>query len=912
MPPTIDWAAVGDFLEALGRSNGPAVFALFPPKQGPCIHVPCNADELPTAYIEEIQQRNPTHALGLVINPPLPKSDDWGSQDAHYHRNRRTGERGSLKVWGAQQDHIAHGIAVWAECDGTLTIEAQEALPSMAGLPTPSLSVWSGGKSLHHYWVLTPGQELDRATFSNFQMRLAQALLDVAPDSRPDDALSNFNRLMRVPGGRHPATRQRSFIHHISEETFCSEELDMALPQLPTRQGPGTAPSPSAGTGFRSRWFNSLPADTQRTLAVQMLSLLPPRLEPGTGTYPQAFATLCALVHHFGSDTAVQICTEAGWHNEHWDPATKVHDIGAATIRASMGKLVGRATDEAGWRIPPGLPPFPPPDCEPYTVPPIDPSELPKDAAPAATPQPVTLGQQHCRQALEQAVDDDIAPADMELLIHDLASRSSLSPFTLRALHAAIRHQAEQVQTIEAQAAALAAPQQSPQADLTLQQILPPLTAYALQKVTQYLPYTDAAVAMAFLAGASGLTKLGTLVCGNAATQFNVPTNLYVATVASTGQKKTPLQKLAIDNPTREIRRGLAQDNTRSQQNWREQCQGMKKDERPPQPVPLYLHIQDYTGEALVAQLQALEARGQGVLVLRDELSGLFGAMNQYRSGRGSDEQQLLELFDGSPHASLRVASGDRSYGRCHVSIYGGIQPEVLGQLVKDGDSTGKWARFIFSSLPPRTKALPVTVTRQEEAEIDDANDVLQTICQTIYSMPPQIYRLDAESIAAFSAYEHAKQQEAIDARLNSQKAVKGKAAGKVLRVAGLLHILAAAEGGGTAPAFISYGTLQTAIDIIEAHDAWAFEFHERVANGDESDGISDFMRRVHVLAQRSDEPLTWQDIRARMSSRYRRGIDVALAEAAMVALEKQGLGITKETGRGTLSYHPLMDLPAG
>jgi hypothetical protein len=904
MPSAIDWAAVDEFLEAIGRSDGPIVLALFPPHIGPCLHIPCTADAIPTAHIEGQLQRNAKHSLGLVINPPLPQPDDWGSQDTHYHRNRRTGERGSLKAWGAQQDHIAHAIAIWAECDGGLSIDAQEALPYMAGLPHPSLSVWSGGKSLHHYWLLTPGQEIDHSTFSNFQRRLAHAFLQVAPDSKPDDGLSNANRLMRIPGGHHPATGDPTYIRHQSAETFCAEELDASLPQLPAQPPTGASAGNSSppGRGMRSRWFSSLPADKQRSLAVELLSMLPPRMAPGTGTYPAAFATLAALVHHFGSDVAVEICIEAGWHNEHWDPASKVHDIGPSKTRASIGKLVSRAEAEAGWRKPQELPPYPPPESDPYVVPPIDPAELlQEDGQPA--PRPIVFGQQHCRQSLEQAVDDDIPSADLELLIHDLSERSNLSTFTLRALHAAIRHQAENVQTIENAVAAMATPLPSPQADLTLQQILPPLTAFSLQKVTQYLPYTDASVAMAFLAAISGLTKLGTSVCGNPATQFVVPTNLYVATVAATGQKKTPLQKLTIDIPTKAIRQQLAKENTEAINNWREQCQGTKKDERPPQPTPLYLHIQDYTGEALVAQLQALEARSRAVLVLRDELAGLFGSMNQYRAGRGADEQQLLELFDGSPHASLRVAAGDRSYSRCHVSIYGGIQPEVLEELVRDGDSTGKWARFIFSPLPPRTRALPVTVSIAEEADIENANDMLQMICQEIHSLSPRLYALDHESTAAFSAYEHIKQQEALAARLNSQRAVKGKAAGKALRVAGLLHVLAAAENSSTPAETISYATLQTAIDIVEAHDRWAFGFHERVANGDSAEGVSGLARRIHQLCWVAGEPLTWRNLIKKLNSRERAGANVAIAEAAMEALARNGYGLTARTSRGALSY---------
>jgi len=69
------------------------------------------------------------------------------------------------------------------------------------------------------------------------------------------------------------------------------------------------------------------------------------------------------------------------------------------------------------------------------------------------------------------------------------------------------------------------------------------------------------------------------------------------------------------------------------------------------------MQIQDHTGEALMALLHELDKRGLSVLVLRDGLSGLFGAMNAYRSGKGADEQQQLELLDAHAFTSLRVTA---------------------------------------------------------------------------------------------------------------------------------------------------------------------------------------------------------------------------------------------------------------
>jgi len=451
LTPTIDWEAVDAFLEALGRTDSRLVFTIFPPQQGPCIHIACEPDAIPHDRITAALARRPRYSLGLIINPPRHTPDDWGVEEHHYHR-KPDGTRGRLKIYGAQQDHILHGIAIWAEADGGLPIEAQEALPQLAGLPEPTFSIWTGGKSLHHYWLLTPGQEIPIDLFRSLQKRLAFAIHDVAPDAKVDDSLSNANRVMRCPGAVHPATGQPARFHSETGVTFTADELDLALPDLPPETASTYAGDRPAGGGRLSQWFNSLTPTTQRQLAVELLSLLPPRQAPGTGTYPAAFATLAALVHHFGPDEAVAICDEAQWHNEHWNPAHKVKQIGPARLAASIGKLVARAQEEVGWVKPEHLPPFP--DINQEAIDGFEVHEqtiaepIPEPQGPSASRHRI-LTRHDCRQALERAVDDDLGPADIELLIDELASSSDLTHYTLRALLSAVRIQADQIQAIQ-------------------------------------------------------------------------------------------------------------------------------------------------------------------------------------------------------------------------------------------------------------------------------------------------------------------------------------------------------------------------------------------------------------------------------------------------------------------------------
>lgn len=237
-PEPIDWGELQRFLQAIGRDRGPLVLSLFPPDPSkPCIHVPCDAEAMPKQWIEQRQQRQPELALGLVMNHPLDKPADWGSKPEHLNR------AGKVRAWGATKGHISHAVGIWAECDGGLPLEAQQALPELACLPEPSLAVWSGSKSLHLYWLLAPGEVLAPATFEALQRRLAQRLAEVAPEARPDCSISNVNRVMRAPGGTHPKTGNRCRIHNASEQRFTVAQLQELLPE-PEQAAAPAAPAP--------------------------------------------------------------------------------------------------------------------------------------------------------------------------------------------------------------------------------------------------------------------------------------------------------------------------------------------------------------------------------------------------------------------------------------------------------------------------------------------------------------------------------------------------------------------------------------------------------------------------------------------------------------------------------------------
>jgi hypothetical protein len=413
---------------------------------------------------------------------------------------------------------------------------------------------------------------------------------------------------------------------------------------------------------------------------------------------------------------------------------------------------------------------------------------------------------------------------------------------------------------------------------------------------------------MAFITGAAGMIKLGTKVEGNIATRFQVPINFYTAIVAQSGRKKTPLQKIFVREPARKVLLEVASINDNNFQNWQEICRGKSKDEKPPKPVAIDVRISDYTAEALVIALRRLDEIGLALLIERDEINGLFNSLNMYKGGKGADEQQLLELYDGGAYRSLRQSDSTRGFQRSAVNIFGAVQPEILFNLIATGDASGKWARFIFVPLPDKTIRLPDKLSDQEKAEIDQAENLLQQIIYTIYKHDCFIYKLSSEAIKLFSEYEHRKQRNVLDAKLSAQSSLYGKSAGKVLRMAGILHILWNYDNRNELYGEISTTILQKAICIVDHLDIWMLETHAKVA-GTKSCNLDSFGKRIHDIALKSQLPVSWTEIRNQMSSAEKSNKTAIDAEKSMQALVEMNLGEISKGDRGGLCYKAIKPL---
>ena len=534
-------------------------------------------------------------------------------------------------------------------------------------------------------------------------------------------------------------------------------------------------------------------------------------------------------------------------------------------------------------------------------------------AAPAGQPEPV--GQQRrsltiaeVGDRLREAINEGMGGADLAALVVELAAASEQGYISVQRLADAIR--AEQLQAVavaaEAQQIAAESDRKEIGEGLSAHYLLPASIAAAIKARARYLPCDGPSAVLPFLATVAGLVKLGTEVEGCAVAGYRVPINLFACLVGRSGAKKSPIGRLLVEAPTADLRAELARSNQREREAWEQECRDTKKGEaKPPAPNSKELRVSDYTGEALAAQLQTQEAAGLGLLVHRDELSGLFGSLNAYRGGRGADEQQLLELFDGSGLSSLRIV-GDRHYSRSQVSIWGSTQPDVLRQLVAAGDASGLWARFLFVPLPERAIPLPMTTDEAEVAEVEAAAQTLANACNAVYRLPRQTYRLAPAAAERFAYYELNRQRAALGTTIGAQSALYGKSAGKVLRVAGVLHLLQIAAGEISSGAAIEQDTIEKAAALVDHLDAWALGLHAEVAAG----GVGQLMRTVHRVAETAAGPIRWKELAVRLSAKARKETDAAAFAEAARALAAAGYGEVEAGKRGAISYRATSALP--
>ncbi len=347
-------------------------------------------------------------------------------------------------------------------------------------------------------------------------------------------------------------------------------------------------------------------------------------------------------------------------------------------------------------------------------------------------------------------------------------------------------------------------------------------------------------------------------------TDFELTPNIFAATVAQSSQKKTPVYKAIVTKPLGVLRDKIEAEYELQLAEYKElllEYESLEKKERAekfpdgdPQKPPLrLLWFSETTGEGLVAQVQKFP--GKGILWAADELAAVFKSQNAYRSGRGNDEESLLNFYNGDGANVLRANGPRVNIKNVLLGIFGCIQPDVLGKLMSDcKDPNGKWARFLYV-LQPKSGCEILS-----DGKSPELTPLIADLYQRIDNSPPQTYELTPLAKSYFLKCYNALERQYESTNHPGLSNIYGKAAGYIGKIALNLHVIKYAFNGEEVPPLIDLETMKAAVNATSFYLSQALLLYSQFS---EEDSLPYHLSRVINLCQKhsSEAWLTAREI---------------------------------------------------
>jgi hypothetical protein len=246
-----------------------------------------------------------------------------------------------------------------------------------------------------------------------------------------------------------------------------------------------------------------------------------------------------------------------------------------------------------------------------------------------------------------------------------------------------------------------------------------------------------------------------------------------------------------------------------------------------------------------------------------DELAGLFKSANQYRGGKGSDDEDLLEYWNGTGSTVLRASGTKADLDGLLLSIFGTIQPDVLATLLKDcSDSNGKFARFDFVFQPLAASKLP-----EEDSGSFDLTPMLSSLYAKIDALPALKLELSLEAKRLFNVFYEATDKWRVEEPKQGIRAMVGKMQEKVAKMAAIIHTIDCVFNGVEVSSLIPKTAVEAAINFVKfSSDQIASlytEFSDRRA-------LAPSLVKVISWAERKGGTISVREIRGLFNEKHR------------------------------------------
>jgi hypothetical protein len=358
---------------------------------------------------------------------------------------------------------------------------------------------------------------------------------------------------------------------------------------------------------------------------------------------------------------------------------------------------------------------------------------------------------------------------------------------------------------------------------LDLTKFLPEKLAAAIGHHAKLTGLRPEAYLTALLSGLSSTLHPDTALMLYPQTNWKVPPNIYAAIVALSGEGKSIIGRAMISDPLKaliegddsdyesklsEYKAALANYEMLKKSKNSEALSEAYPDAPPSKPTRRIRYFSGGTGEGIARY--AANSQDKGMLLFKDEIAGLFKSANQYRGGRGSDSEDILEYYDGTPPITLR-ADPDKTVvcRKILLSIYGTVQPGILEKLLGDQqDSSGQWARFIFCQLPPSRVPLDI------DAAYPNLTPMLTDLYRQFDRLPLANYDLSRPARERFLKAANRLKSLSDGETRPAMRNVLIKARGSIGRLALNLHLISSLFNGITPSIEIGKEIVNAAIEL--------------------------------------------------------------------------------------------------
>ena len=346
--------------------------------------------------------------------------------------------------------------------------------------------------------------------------------------------------------------------------------------------------------------------------------------------------------------------------------------------------------------------------------------------------------------------------------------------------------------------------------EIDLADFLPETLAKPISQLAQWMYLRPATFLFSLLATTGAMCRNGTFIRLLRETNHLVTPNLFVGIVAESSQKKTPLLKAIAGNPLIKMNIEAEEAYKSNLKEWKRLYRDKENDpDTPPEPTQKVHMFTKTTGEALLRQVN--RRKEVGLMWLCDELPGIFKSMNQYRSGRGSDKEDLLSYYNGTGGQTLRGEGMRDNVETFNLSILGGIQPAILHQYLGNcEDPAGEWARFLLVEQPEIA-----SIISPEPGGTINIESLLKWLYKEIHKLSEQIYDLSPDARRQYAKIQNYCERKRVDPLTRPiLKKIWGKLPERIGKIAINLHLIEGLCRTEIPADLIAVETLQRAIQL--------------------------------------------------------------------------------------------------